>query len=75
MGSGFWIFFLACAALSVPLTLARYLSSSRQRRIDDLRRVDPHMASDIEQVRYGPSNAALPMRDQSFEKPRHPNHF
>jgi hypothetical protein len=59
----------------VPLTLARYLSASRQRRLDDLRRVDPHMASGIEQAYYDANPAALPMRDRSLEKPRHPNHF
>jgi hypothetical protein len=75
MSSGYWIFFLALAALMVPLALARYLAASKQRHLDDLRRVDPHMASGIEQVHYSLNPASLPLRDRSFEKPRHPNHF
>jgi hypothetical protein len=75
MGNGFWIFFLACAALSVPMTLAGFLSVSRQRRIDALRRHDPHLASEIEQVYYGINPATLPMRDRAFEKPRHPTQY
>ena len=47
----------------------------RSRRLDGLRRVDPHGASDVEQMLYSPNPANLPMRDRSFEKPRDPNQF
>lgn len=71
-----WLYLLSIAALSLPVGLARYWALSRRRRhIDLLRQHDPEAASELEQAAYGASPATLPMRDRSFEKPRHPNHF
>lgn len=62
--------------LLLPVTVAFTWSMGRVRKgMDAARRHDPHMVSGIEQVAYGGSEAALPIRDRSFEKPRHPNHF
>lgn len=70
------LFLLSCAALMLPVALARYLAASRRRRhLDLLRLHDPQLASEIEQAAYTRNAAGLPMRDRSFEKPRHPNHF
>lgn len=67
-----WWGFLLLLPVAVALTWAM---GRVQKSIDGVRRHDPHMASGIEQVAYGGSEAALPMRDRSLEKPRHPNHF
>jgi len=70
------LFLLSCAALMLPVAVARYWAISRRHKhIDLLRLQDPQMASEIEQAAYGANPTTLPMHDRSFGKPRRRNHF